>query len=52
MVASAVLEMLGLAAEVRLLDLRTGEIRLKKIVLGQQVGVLQPKIFSMRRVFA
>ncbi len=41
MLAGAVFEMLGLAAEIGFLDLRTGEIGFDQVVLGQQVGVLQ-----------
>ncbi len=51
MLASLVLQMFRLAAEIGLLDLRTGEIGFDQVVLGQEVGVLQAQaLFHAARV--
>ncbi|MCY1298780.1 hypothetical protein D9M70_482820 [compost metagenome] len=49
--ARLVFEVLGLAAEVDVLDLRTGKVGLDQVVLGEKIGVLQAQaLFHAARV--
>ena len=51
MVARLVFQMLRLAAEIGLLDLRTGKIGLDQVVLRQEIGVLQAQaLFHAARI--
>lgn len=50
--ARLVFQMLRLAAEVGVLDLRAGEVGLDKIVLREEVGILQAQALFHRREFA